>query len=173
MNPPQVNLVAAWLGILLGFVSGLTLGLFFQRDDWLGGYASLKRRLYRLAHVSFFGLGAVNLFFFFTAARLPHCGQTMAMASWAFIVGAISMPICCCLMAHMPRTRPLFAIPVLSLLFGASLTVVQLVRQAPCTDTRPGQRQPSPLRFPDSPVTHHALARPSAEKDELLTSIHR
>src|SRR5215471_5817286 len=98
MQPPHLNLIAAWLGILFGFASGLALGLFFQRDDWLGGYASLKRRLYRLGHISCFGLGAVNLFFYFTALSLPAVGRALAIAAWAFIAGAISMPICCCLM---------------------------------------------------------------------------
>jgi len=58
----QINLLAAWCGIVLGFLYGMVLGMFFRRDDWLGGYASLKRRMYRLGHISMFGLGAVNLF---------------------------------------------------------------------------------------------------------------
>ena len=128
MQPPQLNLIAAWLGILLGFASGLALGLFFQRDDWLGGYASFKRRLYRLAHISCFGLGAVNLLFYFTALSLPAGNRALAIASWAFIAGAFSMPMCCCLMANAPRARPLFAIPVLSLLLGAGLTLSAIVR---------------------------------------------
>ena len=45
---PHINLIAAWLGILLGFVSGMGLGMFFHNEKWLGGYASHKRRLYRL-----------------------------------------------------------------------------------------------------------------------------
>src|SRR5438045_7809391 len=113
--PLQLNLIVAWAGILLGFGSGLVLGLFFQRENWLGGYTSLKRRLYRLGHISFFALGAVNLLFYLTAERLPAGSMTVAMASWAFLIGAVSMPLCCLLMAHLPRTHILFAIPVLSL----------------------------------------------------------
>ena len=130
MQPPHLNLIAAWLGILLGFVSGLWLGMFFQRDNWLGGYTSLKRRLYRLAHISCFGLGAVNLLFYFTALSLPAGTRALAIASWAFVAGAIAMPICCCLMAHLPRARPLFAIPVLSLLLGGVLTVTATLQAA-------------------------------------------
>src|SRR5436189_5717640 len=104
---PQLNLIAAWVGILLGFASGMVLGLFFQRENWLGGYTSLKRRLYRLAHISFFGLGTVNLLFYFTVQRLP-ASSALVIAAWAFIVGAISMPICCLLMAHFPRAHMLF-----------------------------------------------------------------
>lgn len=65
----NLNLVLAWLWILLGFVSGMVLGLFFHRENWLGGYGSFRRRMYRLAHISFFGLGAVNLLFWLTLQR--------------------------------------------------------------------------------------------------------
>ena len=54
----NLNVALAWLWMLLGFISGTVLGLNFHRENWLGGYASRQRRLYRLGHVSFFGLGA-------------------------------------------------------------------------------------------------------------------
>ena len=117
----NLNLLIAWLWILLGFVSGLVMGCFFHREQWLGGYASHKRRLYRLAHISFFGLGLVNLCFYFTMKSLeePNAG----LASWALVAGAVTMPICCIAMAHAPQSRPLFSVPVLSLLLGGALTV--------------------------------------------------
>ena len=114
--------MAAWFGILLGFVSGLVLGLFFHREDWLGGYGSFKRRLYRLAHISFFGLGVVNLLFYFTAKTFSTDSPLVEVASGAFIAGAISMPLCCIVMAHFPKARMLFAVPVLSLITGEILT---------------------------------------------------
>ena len=46
----------------------MVLGMFFHGENWLGGYASFKRRMYRLGHISFFGLGAVNMLFCLT----PH-----------------------------------------------------------------------------------------------------
>src|SRR5882757_8842390 len=115
----QINLLAAWAGMLLGFLSGLALGLFFHREDWLGGYGSFTRRLYRLGHISFFGLGAVNFFFYFTARAMPS-STLLALASSAFIAGAITMPICCLIMAHFPNTRSLFALPVVSLVTGGA-----------------------------------------------------
>ena len=123
----QSNLLAAWVGMLLGFLSGLVLGLCFHRENWLGGYGSFKRRLYRLAHISLFGLGAVNLFFYLTARTLAP-GLTLARASSAFIIGAITMPICCVVMAHFPNTRLLFALPVVSLITGGVLTLVEVAK---------------------------------------------
>jgi hypothetical protein len=121
----QINLLAAWVGILLGFLSGLALGLFFHREDWLGGYGSFTRRLYRLAHISFFGLGAVNLFFYFTARMFPG-NALIPLASSAFLAGAITMPVCCIIMAHFPNTHSLFALPVLSLVAGGVLTIAAI-----------------------------------------------
>jgi hypothetical protein len=166
MQTPQLNLIAAWMGILLGFGSGLMLGLFFHRENWLGGYASLMRRLYRLAHSSFFGLGAVNLLFYFTVQRLP-ASPAIVIAAWAFIVGAISMPICCLLMAHFPRAHMFFGVPVLSLLLGGGLTVAVLIQVAHGTDFQPAPTAASP------PVTHLSSVLSSeaalAKEEVLLT----
>ena len=135
---PQNNLFLAWLWILLGFVSGMLLGLFFHGENWLGGYTSFKRRMYRLGHISFFGLGAVNLLFYFTLQSLPADDPLAGLASWAFVVGAVSMPVCSVLMAHFPKAHLLFAIPVLSLIAGGVLTLQFVVQSggpqslAPC-----------------------------------------
>src|SRR2546421_6088855 len=118
MNSPHINLIIAWVWILLGFLSGMVLGLFFHRENWLGGYGSLKRRMYRLAHISLPALGAVNLLFYLTIHAAPFT-PALAIASITFITGAISMPICCVLLAHFPKTHALFSIPVLSLLSAA------------------------------------------------------
>jgi len=101
------NLFLAWLWILLGFGSGLVLGLFFHRENWLGGYGSLKRRMYRLGHISFFGLGT---------------------ASGAFILGALTMPVCCVVMAHFPKAHLIFAVPVISLITGGILTLLEVAK---------------------------------------------
>lgn len=123
----HLNLALAWLWILLGFASGFFLGLNFHREDWLGGYGSFKRRLYRLAHISFFGLAIVNLMFFFVARDFPPGKCSVAIAAWGFLVGAISMPICCIVMAQNSKLRALFLIPVSSLIVAAALTLWEVV----------------------------------------------
>ena len=119
------NLTLAWLWILLGFLSGLGLGMKFQEENWLGGYSSLRRRMYRLAHISFFGLGAVNLLFHLSRESLGT-GRGVDIASVLFALGAISMPVCCVLMAHFRRSKDLCAVPVLSLTAGGLLIIIQL-----------------------------------------------
>jgi hypothetical protein len=122
------NLFLAWLWILLGFVTGMVLGTFFHGENWLGGYGSFKRRMYRLGHISFFGLGAVNLLFWLTMQAIPPAGPLTEAASWAFIVGAITMPLCCVAMAHFPKAHPIFAVPVSSLITGGILTLLEVVK---------------------------------------------
>ena len=124
----QLNLLLAWVGLLLGFISGSMLGLRFHREDWLGGYGSFKRRLYRLGHISFFGLAMVNLMFFFTAQKVLAPSLPINVASWGFVVGAVTMPVCCFVMAHNARLQALFAIPVSSLLVGGILTLWEVIK---------------------------------------------
>lgn len=124
----QLNLILAWLWILLGFLSGMVLGLFFHRENWLGGYASLRRRMYRLGHISFFGLGAVNLLFWLTVKDLAGGGAALGTASGAFAVGALTMPIGCAIMAHFPKSYLIFTVPVLSLIAGGTLTLFAVVK---------------------------------------------
>ena len=119
----QLNLTLAWIWIVLGTILGLILGSFFHREEFLGGYGSFKRRLHRLAHVAFFGLAILNILFIFTARVLPTPTAWLAVASWSFAVGALSMPTCCILVAHQPPLRNVFAIPVGSVLLGSFLTL--------------------------------------------------
>ena len=124
----NLNLFLAWLWILLGFVTGMVLGLFFHGENWLGGYGSFKRRMYRLGHISFFGLGAVNLLFWLTLQIISPAVPLAEVASWAFILGAVTMPICCVVMAHFPKARLIFAVPVLSLITGGILTLLEVAK---------------------------------------------
>jgi hypothetical protein len=119
----QLNLVLAWLWILLGFVVGFIFGLNFHKEHWLGGYASYRRRLYRLGHISLFGLAGVNFLFYLTARNFTPGSAKAVFASWGFVLGAVSMPICCLVMAHRPRLRALFLIPVTSLITAGILTL--------------------------------------------------
>ncbi len=119
----RLNLVLAWLWIVVGFGIGFFFGLHFHKEGWLGGYSSYRRRLYRLAHISFFGLGAVNFLFYLTTRSFAPGSITVTIASWGFVLGAVSMPLCCFILAHQPRLRALFLIPVLSLMTAGTLTL--------------------------------------------------
>lgn len=124
---PRSHLIVAWAWILAGFISGTLLGLNFHREEWLGGYASHKRRLYRLGHISFFGLALINFIFSITTTFLASTGSLIGVASVAFLVGTITMPLCCVLVAHLVQWRNVFAVPVISLTVGAVCTFLEVI----------------------------------------------
>lgn len=124
-----LNLVVGWLGILAGVLSGSVIGLFFHREDWMGGYASHRRRLTRLGHISFFGLGFLNLIFAATANLLNLHGQSLSISSMGLIVAAITMPICCFLTAWKKPLRHLFPIPVVAATVGILAILIGWWRQ--------------------------------------------
>lgn len=109
-----ISVVAGWIGMLAGIISGSIGGLFFYREEWMGGYTSFRRRMARLGHVSFFGLGFLNLFFATTAPLLHLSGWWLATASISLIVAAVTMPACCFLTAWRAPMRHLFPIPVIA-----------------------------------------------------------
>lgn len=115
---PVANLIGGWLGMLAGVMAGAVIGLFFHDEGWLGGYASYPRRLLRLGHVAFFGLGFMNLIFAATASELSLPAAYANIASWALIAGAVAMPACCFLAAWKKPLRQLFPVPVACVVVG-------------------------------------------------------
>jgi len=122
----MLNLHAAWLGFVAGAVAGACSGLFFHAEDWLEGYASWRRRMIRLAHVAFFGIGLLNLSFALTARSLGW-ESGLEMPSVLLVVGAVTMPTVCYLAAYRTPFRHLFFIPVCSLLIALVLVSWRLL----------------------------------------------
>jgi len=117
-----MNLIAGWTGILLGCVAGSALGFFFEDENWLGGYGSWRRRLLRLGHISFLGIGLLNLAFGLTFKNL----DAPLIASWMFIASLASMPLVCVLSAWRKSSTVFFFIPVVSLIAGTAITLWRL-----------------------------------------------
>lgn len=113
----EINLYAAWIGMLLGGIMGAIQGLFFHQEEWLGGYGSWIRRMMRLGHISFFGIAFINIAFAVTANVLG-IEQGIYIPSVLFIIGAIGMPLICYLSAFRKGFRHLFFIPALSIIGG-------------------------------------------------------
>lgn len=120
----SINLVAAWIGIAAGMLSGAVMGLKFQRESWLGGYSSWSRRLIRLAHISFFGLAFVNLSYALSV-RSYGIESDLRLTSTLLVLGAITMPIVCYLAAWKKQLRYLFPVPVLCLLTGVVIFTIK------------------------------------------------
>lgn len=118
VEPAHFNLILGWTSMVAGAISGATLGLFFHDERWMGGYASFRRRLMRLGHVAFFGLGILNVLFALSVTALSVPRPYDRVASAGFAVGAVTMPVCCFLTAWRGGFRYLFPIPVLAVLGG-------------------------------------------------------
>ena len=122
----RINLYFAWIGILLGVLFGAGQGMFFHREDWLGGYGSWPRRMLRLGHISFFGLAFINLAFALSAGVLD-LNEGLRLPSGLLVAGAVSMPLVCYLSAWRKPFRHLFFIPVLCVITGVGLFLWRLL----------------------------------------------
>jgi hypothetical protein len=115
-----MNLYAAWIAFLLGGLAGAVTGLFFHDESWLGGYGSWRRRMTRLGHIAFFGLGLINLAFALTVNVL-HLESGVLISSYLLLIGAAAMPLVCYLSAFKTSFRHLFFIPALATIGGIAM----------------------------------------------------
>lgn len=118
-----VNQQFGWFWILLGFISGGIIGLKFHDEYWLGGYSSHPRRFVRLGHISFIGLGIINILFALSENSLHLPALWMNVTTFAFLVGGITMPLSCFISAFRSGFNPLFVIPVVALMMGGILVL--------------------------------------------------
>lgn len=114
----MANEFFGWLWITCGMVSGALIGLHFHKPDWLGGYGSLARRMVRLGHIAFFGLGLLNLLYAWSTPHFVLSPWRLKLGGAGMIVGGVTMPLCCFLTAWKPQFRHLFPVPVTCLLIG-------------------------------------------------------
>jgi hypothetical protein len=117
-----LNWYAGWGLLLLAFVTGAGLGLFFRDDDFWGGYTSFRRRIVRLGHIALAALGMVNLLYALSPWPEPSRWQAVP-ASAFFVIGAVSMPAVCFLTGWKKTFYIWFVIPVASLISACLLTL--------------------------------------------------
>jgi hypothetical protein len=94
----QSNRRIGWTSTVLGAVTGLIMGLWsfdgpVPVPGWLGDYGETSRRLARLGHIAWFGLGILNLLL---ARDLPDLSLKPAAKRWASVamnVGNIGLPL--------------------------------------------------------------------------------
>jgi hypothetical protein len=116
--PHVVNWQAGWTFVLCGFFAGAVIGLGFAREDFLGGYASLRRRMARLGHIALVALGVLNVLYGLSPVGVAG---TPSLAGMLLIAGAVMMPVTCFLTAWRPVFRHAFAAPVLILVAAVIL----------------------------------------------------
>lgn len=117
------NLVVGWSSFLAGAVSGMVIGLRFHRPEWLGGYDSFPRRMVRLGHIAFFGLGLINILFALSAETSSRFGDA---ASLLLVIGAATMSLNCFLTAWRGAFRHAFFIPAGATALGIACLLAHL-----------------------------------------------
>lgn len=127
------NMIAGWVAVILGMTTGAAIGLGFHRADFGGGYDSWRRRLARLGHISFFGLGLLNIAFALSLDALVDGPVDATRRLWldfasiSWIVSLVTMPTVCFLSAWRPLFRHAFFVPVLSAMTGTLVFLAQEV----------------------------------------------
>ena len=92
------NRRVGWLSTCLGVISGSIMGLWsfdgpFAVPAWLGEYDQTSRRLARLGHIAFFGLGILNLLLASEMRRTSLGTIGRRVASWAMNFGNVFLPL--------------------------------------------------------------------------------
>ncbi len=129
----QRNRMVAWMSFAMGVGSGLVLGLWsfdgpVPTPTFLGEYSDTSRRLARLGHIAFFGLGFLNLHF---AYDLAHCQLTTRLkmlASRTLIFGNIFLPLTLFAAAAYHPLKYLMPIPAMSVFVGICTVVYGISR---------------------------------------------
>src|SRR5262249_19243778 len=98
LAPVEWNRRIGWLSTCLGAISGAIMGLWsfdgpLPVPAWLGEYDQTSRRLARLGHIAFFGLGILNVLLAgeLRRSRLGVWGRRTA--SWAMNFGNVFLPL--------------------------------------------------------------------------------
>ena len=118
-----LNFSVGWSLVLAAFLTGAAIGLFFHREDFLGGYASFRRRIVRLGHIALAALGMMNVLYALSPRPAPGAwNEPWATNLW--ILGAVTMPLVCFLTGWREPFRNLFFIPVTSLVAAVVFTLI-------------------------------------------------
>jgi hypothetical protein len=132
----RLNRVVAWICLALGAGTGLVMGLWsfdgpVRVPEWLGDYGETSRRLARLGHIAFFGIGMLNLFVVAELRRIHFNRLLRRIALMAINFGNIFLPLSLFLAAGFHPMKYLMSLP-------ATLILVALVIVAwgVCRDLR-------------------------------------
>lgn len=93
-----MNRSIGWASLAAGVATGLVMGLWsfdgpLPSPAWLGEYSETPRRLARLGHIAFFGLGILNILLARELSESSLRERGRRLASRAMNVGNVLLPI--------------------------------------------------------------------------------
>jgi hypothetical protein len=123
----QWNRRIGWASTCLGAASGLIMGLWsfdgpFPVPGWLGEYDQTARRLARLGHIAFFGLGILNVLVAAELRRPSLDALGRRIASWAMNFGNIFLPLTLFAAAAYRPLKYFMSAPALAVFVALALT---------------------------------------------------
>jgi len=121
------NREVAWWSLALGAATGLVLGLWsfdgpLPTPAFLGAYDETARRLARLGHIAFFGLGFINLFVARELPRLGLSGRMRLLVARAMNFGNLGLPITLFAASVFEPLKYAMSLPAASVLLALVLT---------------------------------------------------
>src|SRR5690349_8618368 len=92
------NRRVGWASACLGVATGMVMGLWsfdgpLPSPAWLGEYPDTARRLARLGHIAFFGLGILDLLLAYELRRSALGPRLRYVASRSMIFGNVFLPL--------------------------------------------------------------------------------
>ena len=137
LPPRDWNRAVGWTCCAVGVGTGLILGLWsfdgpVAVPSWIGAYGDTSRRLVRLGHIAFIGLGILNILLGRELPRLALGAGGRRVASLAMNFGNIFLPITLFAAGAYRPVKLLMAPPACSV-FLALVIAAYGTRRAPAT----------------------------------------
>jgi uncharacterized membrane protein YiaA len=141
------NRVVGWTSLAVGVAVGLVMGLWsfdgpLQPPGWLGEYAGTSRRLARLGHIAFIGLGLIDILIERELVRSALGSTHRAVVSWSMAMGNVLLPVALFGAAIYRPVKYFMAVPATLVFVALVLTAYgcrsAVPRRAPhATSTKP------------------------------------
>lgn len=115
------NRLVAWMGFCFGVASGALMGLWafdgpLGVPGWIGDYGDTSRRLLRLGHIAFFGIGILNLLLVRELPLLNVGYRAKAVAARCMNAANVFLPFTLIAAAAHAPLKYLLPLPVLGAL---------------------------------------------------------
>ncbi len=131
---PRTNRLVGWTSMAVGATTGLMMGLWsfngpMDTPTWLGEYADVSRRLARLGHIAFFGLGILNVLLAGELMRstLSDAARRVALATMNF--GNIFLPVTLFAAAAYHPAKYLLPVPAMSVTVALVIVAYGVYKQ--------------------------------------------
>lgn len=142
------NRQIAWLSFCVGVATGMVMGLWsfdgpFPAPPGLERYDDLSRRLARLGHIAFFGLGFLNLFLAGALEQTSLGAKARRMAAVAMNFGNVFLPLTLFAAAVYHPVKYLMSVPAAAVFLALLLTALGAWQdRTPGEGSGPGHGKP-------------------------------